>query len=61
MNSKFHLADRVCKRDGDEYPGVVVSVFTSTAGVVCYVVEMDPRFSGKFKIFVEGELELLPP
>jgi hypothetical protein len=58
MNAKFHLGDRVRKHGGDEYPGVVVSVFMSTAGVVCYVVEVDPRFSGKFEIFVEGELEL---
>jgi hypothetical protein len=58
VTSKFKLGDRVRKRGGDEYPGIVVSVFTSSAGAVCYVVEVDPPFSGSFQIFVEDALEL---
>jgi hypothetical protein len=58
MNTKFKLGDRVRKRHGDEYPGLVVSVFTNLAGAVCYLVEADPPFSGKFQIFEEEQLEL---
>jgi hypothetical protein len=58
MNSKFKLGDRVQKRGGDEYPGLIVSVFTNRAGAICYVVELDPLFSGTMHIFSEEELEL---
>jgi hypothetical protein len=58
MNSKFKLGDRVRKRDGDEYPGLVISVFIDRAGAVCYVVEVDPLFSGRHRIFNEEQLEL---
>jgi hypothetical protein len=58
MTPKFKLGDRVQKRGGDGYPGLVVSVFTNRAGAVCYVVEADPPFSEAFHIFNEEELEL---
>jgi hypothetical protein len=58
MNSKFKLGDRVRKHSGDEYPGIVISVFTNRAGSICYVVELDPLFSGAMHIFKEEELEL---
>jgi hypothetical protein len=40
----------VRKRGGDEYSGIIVSVFMSSAGAVCCVVEVDPPFSEKFEI-----------
>jgi hypothetical protein len=58
MTHKFKLGDRVRKRGGDEYPGFIVSVFTNRAGAICYVVEVDPPFSGALHIFEEEELEL---
>jgi hypothetical protein len=58
MNSKFKLGDRVRKRGGDEYPGLIVSVFTSSAGRTCYVVEVDPPFSEAFHVLEEEQLEL---
>ena len=56
-DSKFKLGDRVQKRDGNEYPGIVISVFVNRAGAICYVVELDPLFSGTMHIFTEEELE----
>ena len=52
------LGDRVRKRGGDDYPGLVVSVFISSAGTISYLVELDPPFSERFWTLAEDELEL---
>jgi hypothetical protein len=47
------------ERNGYEYPGFIVSVFTNRAGAVRYVVEADhPAFSGMLHTFNEEQLEL---
>jgi hypothetical protein len=54
----FAIGDPVRKRAGYEYPGFIVSVFTTRAGVVRYVVEADhPSFIGMLHIFNEEQLE----
>jgi uncharacterized protein with PIN domain len=59
MTAKFRMGDKVRKRNGYEYPGFIVSVFTNRAGAVRYVVEADhPAFSGMLNIFNEEQLEL---
>jgi hypothetical protein len=59
MTAKFRMGDKVRKRNGYEYPGFIVSVFTNRAGAVRYVVEADhPAFSGMLHIFNEEQLEL---
>ena len=59
MTAKFRMGDKVRKRNGYEYPGFIVSVFTNRAGAVHYVVEADhPAFSGMLHIFNEEQLEL---
>jgi hypothetical protein len=57
MPPTFNLGDRVQKRTGYQYPGIVVSVFTTRAGSVRYVVEADhPRFEGMLHIYSEDQL-----
>ena len=41
MSQSFKVGDLVRKRAGYEYPGIIVSVFTTRAGAVRYVVEAD--------------------
>jgi hypothetical protein len=54
----FKVGDRVKKRSGYEYPGIIVSVFTNRAGAVRYVVEADhSAFSGMLHIFNGDQLE----
>ena len=61
MVHTFGVGDLVRKRAGYEYPGVVVSVFTTRAGAVRYVVEADhPAFAGMLHIFSEEQLERRP-
>jgi hypothetical protein len=61
MPDTFGVGDLVRKRAGYEYPGVVVSVFTTRAGAVRYVVEADhPAFVGMLHIFSEEQLERRP-
>ena len=58
MPESFKIGDRVRKRAGYEYPGVIVSVFTTRAGAVRYVVEADhPSFAGMLHIFNGDQLE----
>ena len=55
----FNIGDKVVKCAGYEFPGVVVSVFTTLSGDFCYVVEADhPRFAGMLHIFNADQLEL---
>jgi hypothetical protein len=55
----LEVGDPVRKRSGYKYPGVVVAVFTTRAGLVRYVVEADhPSFSGMLHIFAEDQLGL---
>jgi hypothetical protein len=51
---KFHLGDRVRKRDCDEHRGISVSVFITDDGAVRYVVEA-PLFRGSFKSIAEDD------
>lgn len=55
--AKFKLYSYVHKKEGYRYPGMVVSVFTTRAGKVRYVVEaFDPNFEGMLHIFSEEQL-----
>jgi hypothetical protein len=59
MSQPFKLGDLVRKRAGYEYPGVIVSIFTTRVGAVRYVVEADhPAFTGMLHIFNGDQLEL---
>jgi hypothetical protein len=59
MSQSFKLGDLVKKRAGYEYPGVIVSVFTTRAGAVRYVVEADhTAFTGMLHVFNGDQLEL---
>jgi len=40
-NTKFKVGDKVDKITGYNFPGTVVSVFTTTTGKIRLVVEMD--------------------
>jgi hypothetical protein len=54
----YDLGDKVNKRDGYKYPGVIVSVFTTLDGKVRYVVEADhPDFRGMLHIFGDNDIE----
>ena len=54
----FRVGDLVKKSAGYEYPGIIVSVFTTRAGAVRYVVEADhPAFVGMLHIFNGDQLE----
>ena len=58
MSQSFKVGDLVRKRAGYEYPGIIVSVFTTRAGAVRYVVEADhPEFAGMLHIFNGEQLE----
>ena len=55
MSQYFKVGDLVRKRAGYEYPGIIVSVFTTRAGAVRYVVEADhPRICGDAPYFQWG-------
>jgi hypothetical protein len=55
---RLKVGDLVKKRTGYAYPGVIVSVFTTQAGAVRYVVEADhPEFAGMLHIFNADQLE----
>jgi hypothetical protein len=57
----FNIGDPVRKRAGYEYPGIIISVFTTRAGALRYVVEADhPGFAGTLHIFNEDQLERRP-
>lgn len=53
-NTKFQVGDKVDKITGYKFPGTVVSVFSTTAGKIRLVVEMD-NF-GLLHIFNEDNL-----
>jgi hypothetical protein len=58
MSQSLKVGDLVRKRAGYEYPGIIVSVFTTRAGAVRYVVEADhPGFAGMLHIFNGDQLE----
>ena len=58
MSQSLKVGDLVRKRAGYEYPGIIVSVFTTRAGAVRYVVEADhPGFAGTLHIFNGDQLE----
>ena len=58
MSQTFKVGDLVRKRAGYEYPGIIVSVFTTRAGAVRHVVEADhPGFAGMLHIFNGEQLE----
>jgi len=54
--NKFKIGDKVEKVKGYEFPGTVVSVFTTTNGNIRLVVEMD-NF-GLLHIFNEEQIKL---
>ena len=59
MSQSLKVGDLVKKRTGYAYPGVIVSVFTTQAAAVRYVVEADhPDFAGMLHIFNGDQLEL---
>jgi hypothetical protein len=61
MPESFKVGELVRKRAGYEYPGIIVSVFTTRAGAVRYVVEADhPEFAGML-IFSMGSNWSLEP
>ncbi len=54
----FCIGDKVRKTSGYSYPGVVVSVFKTTAGLWRYVVECtEPSVAGMLHIFNAKQLE----
>ena len=55
-NYKFKLGDKVYKPKGYKFPGIVVSVFTTTGGQKRVVAEMIDN--GMLHIFSEEQLEL---
>ena len=58
MSQSLKVGDLVRKRAGYEYPGIIVSVFTTRAGAVRYVVEADHLgFAGLLHIFNRDQLE----
>ena len=60
MDKTFEVGDLVEKVTGYRYPGIVVSVFQTTAGKTRYVVEaMHESFSGMLHIFHGEQLKLL--
>jgi len=54
--NKFKIGDKVEKVKGYQFPGTVVSVFTTTNGNIRLVVEMD-NF-GLLHIFNEEQIKL---
>ena len=61
MNEKrFYVGDKVEKISGYPYPGVVVSVFLTTAGLTRIVVEATGlEYEGMLHIFSPNQLTLL--
>ena len=54
---RYEVGDRVCKRDGYEFPGVVVAVVEKLDGQIRYVVECtEPAVSGMLHIFNGAQL-----
>lgn len=54
---KFKIGDKVIKVKGYKFPGTIVSVFKTTAGLTRVVVEMDEY--GLLHIFNEDQLDLV--
>jgi hypothetical protein len=48
----------VRKRGREEYPGLIVSVFTNRAGPFAMLLKWIPHFRGQVDIFEEEQLEL---
>lgn len=58
----FHLGDRVEKRSGYRWPGIIVSVFFNLQGEVRYVVECTtPEVRGALHIYNAGQLRKAHP
>jgi hypothetical protein len=58
MSQSLKVGYLVRKRAGYEYPGIIVSVFTTRAGAARYVVEADhPGFVGMLHILNGDQLE----
>jgi hypothetical protein len=55
-NTKFKVGDKAWKPKGYKFPCTIVSVFTTVAGEVRVVAEMDEY--GMLHIFNESQLEL---
>ncbi len=53
---KFKIGDLVYKPQGYQFPGIVVSVFKTTAGATRIVAELENN--GMLHIFSESQLEL---
>lgn len=51
----FHVGDAVIKSSGYDFPGIVRAAFTTSSGVVRYVVEHSAS-AGLLHIFNEGQL-----
>jgi hypothetical protein len=60
MNAKFKLGDRVRKRDGDEYPGIVVSSLRAPPGRSAMSSRSTRRFRGSLKSSRRSRLSSLP-
>jgi hypothetical protein len=59
MTPIFELFDRVKKRNGYSFPGLIVSVFRTTSGETRYVVEATgEEYKGMLHIFNGDQLEL---
>lgn len=57
MENSFHLGDTVEKISGYRYPGIIVSVFRTTAGKTRYVVECTAEdCTGMLHIFNGSQL-----
>lgn len=53
-NYIFEVGDKVYKLTGYKFPGIVVGRFTTTAGLIRYVVELNDY--GLLHIFNEAQL-----
>jgi hypothetical protein len=54
----FHLYQRVRKKIGYKYPGIIVSIFRTTKGHVRFVVEADHfDFEGMLHIYSGAQIE----
>ena len=57
----FRIGDKVDKKQGYKWPGEVVAVFTTRAGLVRIVVECTvPEVAGALHIFSPEQLKNLP-
>lgn len=60
-NPAFRAGDRVEKRSGYLWPGIVVAVFSNLDGEVRYVVEcIEPNVRGALHIYNAGQLRRVP-